>query len=145
MAYSLRKLHSGATKAIRVRRFNQVAGVDENDEMDIGFTVDGWLDAQAMWDFCCLLGTASAGGAVTKIYDQSGNGRDFIQQVLANQPLIIENAITKLFGSRPSIYYAVNQFMRLDTAANPAVNFPGGSIYTAIFAVTNSPVTASLN
>jgi hypothetical protein len=63
-AYSLRKLKSSATKAVRVREDSG------NTETDVGFS-NSTLDTTALLNHC-----GSANGFVTKWYDQSGNGND---------------------------------------------------------------------
>lgn len=107
-AYSLRKLSAAHTKCLRVRRTNQIALDDENDEMDIGFSAtpdengNYWLDTQALWDFCCLTAYAGqANGYVTKLYDPSGNGRDFIQPNAAYQARIVTNAVVETENGLP--------------------------------------------
>ena len=75
VAYSLRKLRSGQTIAIRVRRSS------DNAEQDIGFVGD---ETASLLSFCGV-----GNGFVTTWYDQSGNGYDATQPIQANQPQIV--------------------------------------------------------
>lgn len=77
-AYSFRKLVTGyAGSAIRFRR------ASDSTQQDIGFTAVGDFDITAMTTFCnattCF---------VAKWYDQSGNGLDFAQATVGNQPAL---------------------------------------------------------
>lgn len=108
-AYSLRKLSAAHTKCLRVRRTNQIGIYDENNEIDIGFssTPDAngnyWIDTQALWEFCALSAYAGeCNGYVTKIYDPSGNGRDFIQPNAAYQSRIVTNAVVETENGLPT-------------------------------------------
>ena len=77
-AYSLRLLRTAYTgDAIVVRRSSN------NDTLAIGFS-GGVLDTAAMKTFC-----GANNCFVRRFYDQSGNGRDFLQTTAANQPAII--------------------------------------------------------
>jgi hypothetical protein len=78
VAYSVRRLYMGATKAIQVT--SSAAG---NPTADIGFTASGDLNTTALASFC---GANTC--TVSKWYDQSPNGHDAIQATLANQPVI---------------------------------------------------------
>lgn len=86
-----RQLVSGyAGSLIRVRRSS------DNTEQDIGIA-SGVLDTAALLTF------AGGGNAfITKVYDQSGNGRDMVQTTQAAQPRIVNAGVvdTRLgFGS----------------------------------------------
>ena len=76
LAFSLRKISSTATLCLRVRRDS------DDSETDIGFS-GGVVDASAIASFCGV-----AQGWVKTWYDQSGNGLDVTQSVLARQPKI---------------------------------------------------------
>jgi hypothetical protein len=77
-AYSLRLLRTAYTgDCIIVRRSN------DNALDTIGF-LDNYLDTATMKTFC---GANSC--FVSRLYDQSGNGRDFVQATNASQPAII--------------------------------------------------------
>lgn len=108
-AYSMRKLSATATKCLRVRRTNQIGIYDENEEMDIGFSTtpdangNYWLDTETLWGFCSLVAYEGQGnGYVTKIYDQSGNNRDFIQKNAASQSVIVSNSVVLTENGHPS-------------------------------------------
>lgn len=88
-AYSLRKLlTSYAGSAIRVRRSS------DNTEQDFGFS-GGFLDTVSLLSFC-----GAGNGFVTKWYDQSGAGHDFVQTTTSAQPQIVSSGavLSKLFG-----------------------------------------------
>ena len=90
VGYSLRRLKTGATNAIRVRRSSN------NDEQDIGF-VDGELDTVSLLAF---VGTAVTDNGFVKIfYDQSGNGNDATQTDLALQPKIVSSGAVIVDGN----------------------------------------------
>jgi len=79
--WSLRKMISTATVAIRIRRSS------DNAEMDIGFsgsTVGSGLDNAAITSF---VGSNSA--FIVKWYDQTGNGQDALQSTASKQPRIV--------------------------------------------------------
>ena len=91
VAYSLRKLRSGQTIAIRVRRSS------DNAEQDIGF-VGNELDTASLLSFCGV-----GDGFVTTWYDQSGNGCNVIQATQANQPRIVVNRVLQTLNGKPVI------------------------------------------
>jgi hypothetical protein len=74
---SLKRLISTATVAVRVRRSS------DDTETDIGFSGSD-LDTAALATF---VGSNSA--YVTKIYDQTGNGEDFVETTNSKQPRIV--------------------------------------------------------
>jgi len=92
-AYSLRRLKSSATKAVRVREDNG------NTEIDIGFS-GGTLDETAL-----LNHVGSNNGFVTKWYDQSGNGNDATQSTASNQPKIVSSGSVVMENSKPTITF----------------------------------------
>lgn len=115
-AYSLRKLKSTATRAIRVRR-----SVD-NAEQDFGFDARGELDAAT------LLGFVNGGdGYVTTWYDQSGNGNHATQATIASQPRIVNSGMLDLQNGKPALVFSGAQ--NLATPAAWAVSIPK-SIFT---------------
>jgi len=83
-AYSLRLLRTGYTgDALTVTK-------DNGDTTLIGFS-GGYLDTAAMKTFC---GTAAGDSCrVRRLFDQSGNGRNFAQDTFARQPLIMVNGV----------------------------------------------------
>lgn len=92
-AYSLRKLKSGVTNAIRVRRSN------DNQELDIPFCGN---------DLCQTTLTAFVGANsafVTTWYDQSGNGNNAVQTTVGIQPRIVNAGVLDVQGGKPSIYF----------------------------------------
>lgn len=83
----------------------------DNATQDIGF-VNGYLDLQSLSDF-----VGSNNGYVTKWYDSSGNGNDFIQTSLSGQPRIVNNGALEdglWFGGSDNIF--------LELAPNASVN-----------------------
>ena len=81
-AYSLRKLrHEYKGAAVEVRN-------DSGVHLDIGFDESGDLDTTALLAHC-----GSGSGTVSTWYDQSGNGHDFEQSVVANQPQIVNSGV----------------------------------------------------
>jgi hypothetical protein len=92
-AYSLRKLRTAyGGSAIRVRRSS------DNTESDIGFNGGGGLDTTALTTF-----VGAGNGFVRTWYDQSGNARNQIQTINANQPSIVTSGAVILVNGKPSI------------------------------------------
>lgn len=73
-----RKVKSGATLSLRVRR-------TDNQEKDINFS-GRLMDVTGLLDFC-----AGTDGFVTVVYDQSGNGLNYTQTAMADQPKIVSS------------------------------------------------------
>ena len=93
VAYSLRKLSSSSTNAIRVRRSS------DNTEQDIGFVGED-LDTSALTTF-----TGAGEGYITKWYDQSGNSNDAIQTTTSAQPLIVSGGTVESVNSKSAINF----------------------------------------
>ena len=93
-AYSLRKLNTSASSAVRVRRSSDDA------ETDIGFTAVGDLDTSALTAHCGLYD-----GFVTKWYDQSGNSRDGLQTSKGSQPKIVSSGSVITQDGKPAIEF----------------------------------------
>ena len=92
-AYSLRKIKSTYTGfAIRVRRSS------DNSSQDIGFDGNGNLDTTAITSFVGV-----GNGFVSIWYDQSGNGNNFLQSTLVNQPSITEAGVLNVLNTKPTI------------------------------------------
>jgi len=92
-AYSLRKLKSSATKAVRVREDSG------NTETDIGFS-GGALDETAL-----LNHVGSNNGFVTKWYDQSGNGNDASNSTASEQPQIVSSGSVIKENGKPALEF----------------------------------------
>jgi len=91
--YSLRRIKSTETVAIRVRRSS------DNTEQDIGFSA-GVLDTSSLLTF------AGAGDAFVKTwYDQSGNSNDATQATTANQPKIVSSGAVILENGKPAVEF----------------------------------------
>ncbi|MFY7884564.1 MAG: arabinofuranosidase catalytic domain-containing protein [Dolichospermum sp.] len=144
-AYSLRKLRTAYTgPAIRVRRSS------DNTETDIGFNGGGTLDTTALTTF-----VGAGNGFVRTWYDQSGNGRNQIQTVNANQPSIVTSGAIILVNGKPCISQdgVSGRMLSLNASINVAnlsifqvfkindttfqTNFGGGSNYV-LFGFTSS-------
>jgi hypothetical protein len=124
VAYSVRKLSSSATNAIRVRRDN------DNSETDIGFVGEA-LDTTSLASF---VGVNSA--YVVKWYDQSGNSNDAIQTAdTASQPRIVNAGTLETINSLPALLFdASNDYFDL-TSNIPTSNT---AIFTHVFNRTSS-------
>jgi hypothetical protein len=118
--YSLRKLNSTATVAIRVRR-------SDASELDIGFDSSGNLNIGALTAFA---GTGTA--TVTKIYDQSGNGWDMVQATVFNQPNIVINGIVQTLNGRAAINFGGDHI--LATASSSSFTTGSGDCATFVVA-----------
>ena len=93
VAYSLRKIRTGQTRAIRVRRSS------DNTEQDIGF-VGNDLDTASLLSFCGV-----GNGFVTTWYDQSSNGYNPTQGEQANQPQIVSSGVVITENGKPAIQF----------------------------------------
>ncbi len=89
-AYSLRRLKSTATNAIRVRRSS------DNTEQDIGFSA-GELDTVS------LLAFAGTGDAFVKVWYDQASTNDATQTNTANQPKIVSSGAVIVDGTKPAI------------------------------------------
>ena len=90
-AYSLRKLRTGVTNVVRVRRSS------DNTEQDFTATqvTDGTLTT-----FC-----GAGDGFVRTWYDQSGSGNHAQQTTNTSQPKIVDQGGLILVNSRPSVLF----------------------------------------
>jgi hypothetical protein len=106
-AYSVtRRLSSTYTGSlIRVRRSS------DNTEQDIGYTTGNLLDESALTSF-----VGANNGFVTKVYDQSGNTKDFTQSTAASQPQIVSSGTILTQNGKPKMSLASNKWI---TAAIP--------------------------
>jgi hypothetical protein len=94
-AYSLRQLSSTYSgSSVKVRR------ASDNVEADIGFA-SGELDTAALASHC-----GSNNGFVSKIYDQSGNGRDATQTTAAYQRKIYDATTGVVtYNGKPAMFH----------------------------------------
>jgi len=120
-AYSLRKLKSSATKAVRVR---EASG---NTEADIGF-LGGTLDTTALLNHC-----GSANGFVTKWYDQSGNGNDASNSTASEQPQIVDNGSVIKENGKPAIQASGSQTFKTPIKANEIITTAGENTTITVF------------
>lgn len=116
-AYSLRKLKSSATSAIRVRR------ASDSSEQDIGF-VDYDLDTASLATFC-----SGTSGFVAKWYDQ-GSTLDLVMSTAANQPRIYDSGAVDTKGSEPCLNFISSDY--LEAASSMSILNAGNnySFYT---------------
>ena len=113
VAYSLRKLRAGQTRAIRVRRSS------DNAEQDIGF-IGNDLDTVSLLSFC-----GAGNGFVTTWYDQSGNGYDATQTTQAYQPQIVSNGLVITDNGKPTVSFNGAAFLDSYTSATGTGTYSG--------------------
>jgi hypothetical protein len=135
-AYSLRKLRTeylGA--AINVRRSSDSA------TQDIGFTASGDLDTVTLLAF---VGTGN--GFVRTWYDQSGNGRNAAQTILAWQPRIVSNGTIETQNGKPTIRQLTGRGFvasvpitgsTLTANAVASLDEQGGNYYKGLMSISN--------
>ncbi len=82
-AYGITRQRSSAVYSGAAIRVRKSTGGDTTTEQDIGFSGSA-LDTASLATFA-----GSETVVVTKLYDQSGNGRDLVQATGANQPRIV--------------------------------------------------------
>ena len=111
VAYSLRKLRAGQTRAIRVRRSS------DNAEQDIGFVGD---ETASLLSFCGV-----GNGFVTTWYDQSGNGYDATQTTQAYQPQIVSNGLVITDNGKPTVSFNGAAFLESATSATGTGTYSG--------------------
>jgi hypothetical protein len=86
-----RMLSSYSGSLIRVSRSS------DSTEQDIGVGADGLLDTSALTTF-----VGASTGSVVKVYDQSGNGRDFGNATPTNAPQIVVSGTLQTLNSHPA-------------------------------------------
>jgi hypothetical protein len=92
-AYGLRKLRTGYNGyAVRVRKGTGAGATF----MDIGF-VNGELDVNSLLNF-----SGSGDAFVHTWYDQSGNGRNAVQDTEGKQPRIVNNGVIDNINGKPA-------------------------------------------
>jgi len=119
-AYSLRRLKSTATKAVRVREDSG------NTETDIGFS-GGTLDETALLNHC-----GSANGFVTKWYDQSGNSNDASQNTASSQPKIVSSGTVVKDSGKPTV-----EFINDTLSAGNVLSLQTSGTKSSFYAVGN--------
>lgn len=93
-AYSLRKLRTGESSAIVVRRSS------DSTTASIGFTVDGDLDEAGLLAF-----VGSGDGFISTWYDQSGNNNDMVMTSTASQPKIVSSGTVLTANGKPAAQF----------------------------------------
>ena len=113
-AYSLRKLRTGVTNVVRVRRSNDNA---EQNFTPIEIT-DGTLTTF----------TGSNDGFITIWYDQSGNSVNAVQSTAGNQPRLVLTGVLNTDNGKPFIYYDGTNFKL--TASSTGLSNSVGTFFT---------------
>ncbi|MDR6844495.1 arabinofuranosidase catalytic domain-containing protein [Flavobacterium granuli] len=123
IVFSLRKAYTFYSgNCIRVRRSS------DNTELDIGFL--GYkLDSASLLSF-----VGSGNGYVRTWYDQSGNGNNAVQTVLASQPIIVESGVLNVELGLPTIKFTTAHTMTL-----PIFVLNQFSIFLTVSTKTGSP------
>jgi hypothetical protein len=126
VAYSLRKLSSTATNAIRVRRSS------DNTETDIGF-IGNDLDTAALLSF-----VGAGDGFVTTWYNQAPASKNFTQTSASLQPQIVSSGSLITRGSHAAVKF---------DGSNDAMQYTTGALINDInishFSVSNNDVSNS--
>lgn len=134
--YSTRKISAAyAGSAIQVRRDN------DNATQDIGF-VNNDLDTSALTTF-----VGANSGLVSKWYDQSGNGRDFVQATAATQPRIVQTGVVTTVNGHPAVLFVAGGGEFLTSTATVS-NLASGTAWSALagtFINTFTAITAGFN
>ena len=112
--------------AIQVRRGS------DNALLDVFFTSAGNLNTTALLNFA-----AGSSLFVVRWYDQSGNGRDFVQGSPGNQPRIVNNGVLEIKNNQPAIRHIANNSNFLSGASLGLVN----NFFTVNVVSSNDGVT----
>lgn len=116
-AFSTRLLLSSYTgPCMRVRRSS------DNAQADIGFTVAGALDTDALAAF-----VGSGSGYVVTWYDQSGNAGDATQSIVVAQPAVVLSGALVTLGTKPALHLNTSQNLRFGIAVQS--DFTLGSVF----------------
>jgi hypothetical protein len=136
-AYSLRKLDKDyAGDAIVVRRSSN------NDTLVIGFS-GGVLDTAALKTFC---GTGATDTCfVRRLYDQSGNGRNFVQTTSANQPRILTSGVINREAGTPAMVFNGTSHWMDIPSSTAMFNFVHNGDDATIFSVQRFGSTSDPN
>lgn len=132
VACSVRKLDKDYTgQCMRVRRSS------DNTETDIGFTIGGNLDEDALLSF-----VGSGSGFITTWYDQSGNSNHATQTTSGYQPRIVLSGSTDTVNGKPGPYF-YNSYFSLPGSV--AAYFSGyrlpGSVHVVLKNTTSEHVS----
>ena len=133
-AVSLRKLSSTYTgDCIRVRES------DGDTEADIGFDESGVLDTAALASHC---GVDS--GYVTKFYDQSGNGYDWVMTNSLNQFRIYDGSSVDTLNGKPALngVFGVSSYSNAKYLINNSYSNTGNQVFGMTVSATG---TTALN
>ena len=130
-AFGLRRLVAGyAGSAIQVR------DVSDGSLHTIGFRADGTLDETA------LLAVGS-NVTVRTLYDQSGNGRDFLQTTDALQPEIVSGGTVWKINGRPALRLGGASAWRM-TNGSPYLCAAGASTLLAVLTEKGASATGTM-
>jgi len=137
-ARRLRSAYNRLDPIIRVRRSS------DNSESDFaGLGTKGEVDLAAVAAFC-----GAGDGQLTKIYDQSGNGRDFAQSSTTIQPIVCESGTALTEGGRLAPKYVAVTAHKMEVASStsfyPFLHTTGGSVFVVSKASDTAAVKAIL-
>jgi hypothetical protein len=117
-----RRLRSSNVPVIRVRR-----GSDNAEQDFYGGGSLGAVDVASVAAFC-----GAGDGFLTTIYDQSGNGRNFVQASTTIQPIVCESGTCVTQGTRLAAKYVAATAHRMSVGSSTglynALHTTGGSI-----------------
>ena len=118
VAYSLRKLKTGVTNVVRVRR--------SSDNTEQNFT------ATEITDGTLTTFTGANDGFVTIWYDQSGNANNAAQSTATKQPKLVSSGVVELDNGKPTLNdFESGRYFDLSSS----ISFDG--IDTSVFYVNN--------
>ena len=127
---------------IRVRRSS------DDTELDIGFTEEGLLDADALTTFC-----GAGNGFIRRVYEQSGMANDAHTSIATEQPKIVDTGSVLLCESLPTAVFdgsndalPVENLVNTDVAAYAAILRSEGAtwnIYGSILGPVENGVGAN--
>lgn len=134
VGYSPRKLKTGVTTPLRVRRSS------DNAEQDASFSGDN-LNESALLSFC-----GSGDCFVTALYDQSGNGAHMYQSTASAQPKIVSSGTVIKVNSRPTLLFdGTNDFMVCSTGNEGYFTFLHDGTQYYMFSVQQFGIVADPN
>jgi hypothetical protein len=112
---AVRRLRVGHTGSLI-----RVARASDSTEQDIGYDGDGNLDTSALTTFC-----AGTNGYIAKLYDQSGNGNNFVitTPVTFGPQIVSSGSVITTIGSKPTMDFGdanAARFMEATALATPA-------------------------
>lgn len=152
VAYSTRKLRAQYTgPAMRIRRSQSgtdpVGNVyfDSNGELSASSRVEIVTTGTGFTGSTYTLGTfiSSASVYVTVWYDQSGNGRDLVQNTTARQPRLASSGTLETANSRASVRFITSNEYYLELSLSASSMFASGRTGTVSTVLDASSGTTS--